>query len=94
MNLKIRGFSKNEKVSNGIKYQTYYVNGEYPINIEKGLGYMGKLYSVPDKVMGQFLLENNIKDIKDIIGKQVEFYMNEQFKNQTFQSVGYIRLIG
>lgn len=93
MVLNIRGYSLNEKVVNGKSYLTYYVNAEYPISAEKGIGYMGKCYAVPYDVMDKFINEYKLEKVSNIFGKNVEFYMNEQFKNQTFQIVGFIKLV-
>lgn len=93
MEFKVIGFSVfTKKAENGIEYSNYYINCTYPLNADRGVGFGTKQYVVPKATIMACL--NTYKDIIkkdiDLIGKNCEFYMNEQYKNSSFQTVGLI----
>lgn len=92
MNYKIVGMSVSKKEVEGKLYCNYYLHCEYQLNQQKGIGNGVKQYVCPLATIEQCIKQfpNQIKKDSDLIGKVCEFYMNEQYKNSTFQNVGLI----
>lgn len=92
MKFKICGFTLSKKVKDNKEYVNYYVSCVYPIGTDKGIGQGVKQYVVPLITMQECISNYKLKGDVDLIGKYAEFFMNETYGNQSWQSVGNIRL--
>ena len=84
---KVIGIKENVKEKDGKVYHSFYASLlDYEIKQENGRG-----YGVTSLFIDENAIKNlHLKDFRDLVGKEIEYYLNKKFRADSPNVVGMI----
>ena len=87
---KVIGIKRSEKEKDGTVYTSYYLDvAEYKLNEESGRGFSTKKIFCDSNAIDSLKLN----DFRDIVGKEIDYYLNKKFKSDSPDIVGFIKVL-